>query len=259
MSRKEIGMVFACSGVGKSIWLCKTAIKNIIKGNDVLLISCEMSEAVIVGRIMSMLTGLNGAIFKDKELFSDNIPEIEKRWNSIAGNSKLGKLRIKEFSAGCHTISDMRLCAKKLERTAELRPDVVVLDYIDEVKSRNVEADAYTSQYQTTREFRAWMMEENMCGFTATQANRQGIKAETITSAEMGDSIGKVRVVDALWSLNQTEAERKKKMLRIFVEKHRNGRSKYTAYGRINYDTLSMHEIDQQEYEQAMQPALDGE
>jgi len=123
-----------------------------------------------------------------------------------------------------------------------------VLDYIDEVKCSNARLNTYEGQYHTLREFRAWMSDENLAGYTATQANRLGTQVKTITEGEIGDSYAKIRVVDAAWSLNQNDDEKNKGLMRLFAVKHRNAKSRFTIWIKIDPNTLRMKEITENEY-----------
>ena len=153
-----------------------------------------------------------------------------------------------EFEAGKVTINDIRAYCAQLYNYTGFKPDVIVLDYIDEVRCSNPRAETYEGQKLTTTEFRGWMMTDNMCGYTATQTNRTGSQVKIARETEVGDSFGKVRVVDAMWSLNQNDDEKFKGVARLFVVKHRNGRSKYLIHVKIDQSTFQMVEITEAEY-----------
>ena len=245
LGRKEVGMIFANSGVGKSLWLCKAAVENMVKGKNVLYITCEMSEERVVTRLHSMLSGI------PIDKLVTKIPDLRKRLDNIK-SIITGQLKIKEFSAGASTITDFRAFTNQLYSYTGFKPDLILLDYIDEVKCSNTRLDTYTSQYHTLREFRAWMTDDDLCGFTATQANRQGKSVKIITEGEIGDSYAKIRVVDAAWSLNQNDVEKLKDVARLFSVKHRNAKSGHITCVKINPDTLKMSEIPELEYEQIL-------
>ncbi len=245
IGRKEIGMIFANSGVGKSLWLCKAAVENMMLDKNVLYITCEMSEERVMTRLHSMLSGIGIDEIVTK------VPTLKRRLEHIE-TAINGRLKIKEFSAGQSTITDFRAFTNQLYSYTGFKPDLVICDYIDEVKCSNQRLDTYASQYHTLREFRAWMTDESLCGFTATQANRQGKSVKIITEGEIGDSYAKIRVVDAAWSLNQNDEEKRKDIARLFSVKHRNAKSGHIICIKINPDTLKMSEITELEYEQIL-------
>jgi len=242
MGRKEIGLIFANSGVGKSLWLAKVGVENLIKGKRVLYISCEMSEERVAERIDSMITRIpiNELIYK--------IPEVESRINELKKCLNT-HIQVKEFPAGEATITDFKAYANQLYNYTGFRPDLVLLDYIDEVKCSNSRLSTYEGQYHTLREFRAWMQSEDLGGYTATQANRMGREVQVIDEGQIGDSYAKIRVTDLAWSLNQTDEEYGCNLARLFVVKHRGARGRYLIWVKIDPHTLKMSEITESEYE----------
>lgn len=242
MGRKEIGLIFANSGVGKSLWLAKVGVENLIKTKNILYITCEMSEERVAERIDSMLTHIpiNELIYKIPEVES-RIGEIKKCINS--------HIQIKEFPAGEATITDFKAYANQLYNYTGFHPDLILLDYIDEVKCSNSRLNTYEGQYHTLREYRAWMQTENIGGFTATQANRMGREVQVIDEGQIGDSYAKIRVTDLAWSLNQTDEEYGSNLARLFVVKHRGARGRYLIWVKIDPNTLKQSEITEAEYE----------
>lgn len=244
LGKKEIGMVFAPSGVGKSIFLCKVALENMLRGKNVLYISLEMSRELIAIRIDSMLSHL------EINSIHSNIKELKNKIDLVKKNVK-GRLRIQEFPAGYAAISDLRAYTNQLQNYTNFDPDVIILDYIDELSTRK-NSDLYESQKIATTEFRGWCKIDNICGFTATQSNRMAKQAKIITDEHIGDSYGKFRVVDGMWSLNQTDEEKVKGVMRGFVVKHRNAQSRYIFYLSMNSQNLRINEISEDEYNKKM-------
>jgi replicative DNA helicase len=252
LGRKEVGMIFANAGVGKSLYLSKIAIENMIRGKNVLYVSCEMSEDRVLVRTDSMLSQIPiGDLL-------GSVEELKRRYEKIKGHIE-GKLKVKEFPAGASTIKEFRSYANQLYNYTGFKPDLILLDYIDEVKCSNSRLDTYAAQGHTLREFRAWMQSDNLCGYTATQANRIGRQVKTITETEMGDSFLKIRIVDACWSISQDDTEKAKNVARLFAVKHRNAASRFIVWIRIDPLTLRMTEITEAEYEQMLGTAPPAE
>jgi replicative DNA helicase len=245
ISRKEVAMIFAPSGVGKSVYLTMVAIANIAKGKNVLYISCEMSEDRVSMRADAMTT-----FVPISDLIS-KLPTVKERLETFSQECK-GKLVIKEFPAGTPSINDMRAYANQLYNYTGFKPDVVILDYIDEIKCSKTLPNLHQEQQVSTRDFRAWMVMDNYAGYTATQANREGTQVKIIAEGQIGDSYGKIRIVDCLWSLNQNDEENTKGVARLYVVKNRNGKKKYIIFIKIDPYNLRMKEIKESEYEKIM-------
>ncbi len=104
-------------------------------------------------------------------------------------------------------------------------PGMLILDYIDLLRSR-YKADSETKhQVEASRDFKRLCLTENVAGWTAWQAQRPKDNAHTrehvLTSGSVADAYAKVRIVDAFGSLNATDDELKKNEMRIFWEAHR--------------------------------------
>jgi replicative DNA helicase len=245
ISKKEIGMIFAPPSVGKSLFLTMVAITNVLKGKNVLYVSCEMAEDRVGMRADAMIS-----LIPIEDLIK-KFKELKDRLQLVSQKSE-GRLYIKEFPAGEATISDIRAYVNQLHNYTGFKPEIIVLDYIDEIRCSNKNADTYQGQIETTREFRAWMSTDNYAGYTATQSNREARSVKVATDAQIADSYGKVRIVDAMWSLNQTDEEAVRNTARLFVVKHRNGKKRYIIYVYIDPYTLKMKEITEQDYERIM-------
>jgi hypothetical protein len=54
--------------------------------------------------------------------------------------------------------------------------------------------------------------------------------------------------LDALWSINQLQDEKECGLARLFVIKHRDGPSRFTAHIEVDYNTLKMRQISENRY-----------
>lgn len=237
--RKEIGMVFAPPGVGKSLWLAHASIANARRGKRVLYVSLEMAEDRIANRMDSMTTHIPIAETLVKHV------EVKRKLGLLFSAWGENEVRIKEFPPGAMKMEDLKAYIHQLKVHEGWVPDLLVLDYIDEAKS-DARLESYEAQMRLTRSFRGLMVEMNMAGLTATQSNRKARDVEVITDAEIGDSYGKVRIVDGMWSINQRDDEKAFGLARIYVVKHRNGQSRFAFPIYINKQTLAMQEVSQQ-------------
>jgi hypothetical protein len=99
--------------------------------------------------------------------------------------------------------------------------------------------------------------EENICIFTAMQPNKDAREAQKKDSAlgdgviddtNLADSYGQIRPLDGCWSINQMQAEKEAGIARIFVIKHRHGKSRFTCWAQFNKETLQMKQISETRY-----------
>ena len=242
LSAKEIAMVVAPPGVGKSLYLVNQAVISLMEGRNVLYVSLEMSEDKIAQRFDSVATLINQ---RSLPLQQDS---LRKRLDVFQEHFPDGKLRIKEYPTGLATVNTLRALLSQLRNHEGFVPDVLIVDYL-ELLEYGREAPEYQAQEMIARQLRGLAVEHNILVWTATQTNRQGKNVQVITDNELGDSYNKFRTMDYSISLNQTELEMDEGRMRCYVMKSRNGRTKFTCPMNIDYGTLRMTEGAQTQHD----------
>lgn len=238
LSRKELAFVVAPPGVGKSLYLVNQGANAIVDGKNVLYISLEMSEDKIAHRFDSVLTDLNNRDLREKPLVKMRLKE---RLTEIESKTR-GRLIIKEFPTGNCNVNQLRAYLVQLRLHRDFVPDVIIVDYLELLRSnRHIDAE-YQAQQRISEELRGLGVENNALVWTATQTNRQARRVNVITDAELGDSYGKIRTADWAISLNQTQEEYDEGTMRVFVMKARDSKQHYLINVSIDYSTLQMRE-----------------
>jgi replicative DNA helicase len=245
-TRKEISMVVAPPGVGKSLYLVNQSVISLMEGRKVLYISLEMSEQKIAQRFDSVITLLPNCRLKDAGIQISLYERLEIFKEKFPG----ADLFIKEFPTGMANVNTVRALLSQLELYHDFVPDVIIVDYLELLRpTRHIDAE-YTAQQRIVEELRGIAVEKNCLVWTATQTNRQGRKVKVITDVELGDSYGKIRPADWVISLNQTEEEYDKGRMRIYVMKARDSKQHYLVGAKVNYINLRIEETalsDEQE------------
>ena len=201
LARKELAMVVAPPGVGKSLFLANQAARSVLDGKNVLYVSLEMSEDKVAQRLDSIFTRI-----KQVEL-QHRVETLEERLGTIAESvESLGGLHIKEFPTKRQTVNGLRAYLNQLRNYKNFKPDVIVIDYL-ELLGTDESMPEYQAQERLAQELRGMSTEYNLLVWTATQTNREGKKVDIITDSELADSYGKMRVCDLVFSINQTENE----------------------------------------------------
>lgn len=233
---KELCMVIAPPGVGKSLYLVNQGAVSLMENRKVLYISLEMSEDKIAQRFDSILTLVpNGKIKDQQSLVKDRLKIFQKKFDG-------SQLFIKEFPTGQINVNDIRALLVQLRLHYSFVPDVIIVDYLELLRpNRNIDAE-YQAQERIAQELRGLAVEQNCLVWTATQTNRMGRKVSIITDAELGDSYGKIRPADWAISLNQTQEEYDKGRLRAYVVKARDSKQHYLIPVSVNYVNLRMEE-----------------
>jgi len=231
----ELSIVVAPPGVGKSIYLANQAVTLSKLGYNVLYISLEMDESRVSSRMDSIFTRIPSVELKYK------VDEISKRMSMVGERYQpLGRIKVRQFPTKQCSIAQLRAYITQLENYDNFVPQVLIVDYLDIMSSDCI--SKYDAQQELAENLRGLAIEHNLAVCTATQTTREAKKVKIITDSELADCYGKVRVADFVISLNQTEEERDKGIMRAFSIKNRNGPAHKIVNVRIQYSTLIMME-----------------
>ena len=236
----EIGLFMGDSGTGKSQMLTHVAAHLVSQGHKVLFISVENSKPVVERRFDARFS-----FIPMKEIKNNKGVVVSKVMNAF---SQQENLRIRCFPLGTASIADMEVEIERYCTRTGWYPDVIVLDYLDEVK-RYANISTYESQGLIIGDFRAWCMKMKVAGFTATQTNRNAATTNIVTRSETGDSYWKIRRSDAIWTLNFDKEEGLRNIMRLWVDKHRNGRSSYMVHMKRDFTRCMFQQIEESEFQ----------
>jgi len=233
LAPKELAMVVAPPGVGKSLFLANQCARSVMDGKDVLYVSLEMSEDRVAQRLDSIFTRIKQSELKTGvKMLEDRLAQMK----SAAPN--MGRLKIKEFPTKRLTVTGLRAYLNQLRNYEDFHPEIIVIDYLELMTNQDVSMSEYMAQERIAQELRGIAVEHKCLVWTATQTNRKGKEVDIITDAELADSYGKIRVCDLAFSINQKEQEFDEGKARMFVMKSRNGRARYIVPIRIDYTRL---------------------
>lgn len=236
LAHKEMAMVVAPPGVGKSLFLANQAARSVLDGHDVLYISLEMAEDRVAQRLDSIFTRI-----QQSEL-SKRVDDIEQRLTMISTQwENKGRLVVKEFPTKRLSVTGLRAFLNQLKNYQDFTPDVIIIDYLELMRTDKEMAE-YQAQERLAQELRGCASEYGCLIWTATQTNREGKKVSVITDAELADSYGKIRVCDLVFSINQTEQEFDQGAARLYLMKSRNGKARFIVPVSIDYSRLVINQ-----------------
>jgi KaiC/GvpD/RAD55 family RecA-like ATPase len=262
-TRGEMYSWVGLSGTGKSLALVRGSILNVTLGKRVVYISLEMDESKIAERFDAQLACVDiNKLEENKEIIKKAMQE------EVKGMDDPRMLIIKQFPAGQMDVSTLRAYIQQLKLRG-FAPDLVIVDYIGEMKDYpNVKT--HESRYMIVRDLRGFATEEDVCIFTAMQPNRSAreilnakdrfggtIQTDPVIDDDnLGDSFAQIRPLDGCWSINQTREEKKIDLARVFVIKHRHGKSRYTFHIEFHPETLAITQIEPKVYSEKMKMIL---
>lgn len=215
LSRKELLLVSANSGGGKSICLANLALNFSMQGLNVLYASLELSEEIIAQRFDTMITGIS------RKDWRSNVSEIAVRVQE-AGTGR-GHIDIKQFPVGT-TATSLNAYLKEYYLRYGFLPDLLVLDYVDLMHpNEKVDlSDLWTKDKLCSEQLRDIGVRHNMFVATASQLNRSAVNATHQSHDQIAGGISKINTCDVYWSIVMNETMKAKKELMFHFQKTRN-------------------------------------
>jgi len=211
LRRKELGVLMAPPGRGKSVGLSHFAKAAMVLNNTVGIYTLEMSEDRIADRLDSSLSGLpHGKLV-------DYPAEVKER---VAKLARPNSLLIKEWPTKKAT-ADMIRAHLDSGIGSGFRPDMIVVDYGDIMASVRGYKERRHEVASNFEELRAIASEYDIAVWTATQARRDALDKAVITMADIAESFEKCAIADVILSICQTDEEREDRQLRLYIAKNR--------------------------------------
>lgn len=191
------------TNVGKSLAMCHMAAYNLMKGCNVLYITCEMAEERIAERIDANLTNTTM-----DELAALSREDYLKKVNRVQQKAK-GKLIIKEYpTASAHT-GHFRHLIHELKLKRNFKPDIIYVDYINICASARLKMGGSVNSYgyikAIAEELRGLAQELDLPIVTATQTTRSGFSNSDLSLEDTSESWGLPQTADFMVAMISSE------------------------------------------------------
>ena len=232
----EVGMILAPTGRGKSIVLSNFAFGGAWNAKNVLIVSTELSEDAIGTRLDMMFSGFS------RDMIANYPKEFVAKMSEIRKKVR-GKIWIKTYKPRKATVDTIRIYIDKLYSLHNFKVDLLVVDYIDKIKSPIHYSDKRW-EFATVSESLVGLSKDlEIPIWTASQTNRSGYRATIVQMDTVSEAINKIQDADVVISLSQTQEERESGIMRFYFAKVRNARSGFAKKVMINYDTLRIKSL----------------
>lgn len=244
LGRGELAIFVAAPSVGKSHFLVQVGAAALKAGFNVLHYTLEMGEAEVGRRYDGWFTGINNREIVDNKDFVNE-------WYEKNSNG-LGRLIIKEYPSKSVSIITFRGHMQKLALKKNFKPDLVIVDYADEMNSVKL----YDSQ-SSRHEFKAIYRDLRNMGregspkfavWSASQSNKEGSSADIITGENMSESYRKLDVPDFVFTGACKPQDKAKGIINGFTAKNRNGRDGDILPMKVDKRTSKFEVISKEEY-----------
>jgi replicative DNA helicase len=227
LGRGELGIFVAAPSVGKSHFLVQVGASALKAGFNVLHYTLEMGEAEVGRRYDGWFTGINNReITKNRTKVLDWYKQVRQEYEEQ--DKRFGRLIIKEYPSSTVTTNTFRAHIQKLITKKNFYPDLVIVDYADEMCSIK-KFDSSSSRHEFKAIYRDLRnlgkeMSPRFAVWSASQSNKEGSSAEIVTGENMSESFRKLDVPDFVFTGACRPDQKASGAMRGFTAKNRNGR-----------------------------------
>jgi replicative DNA helicase len=205
----QLGVILAPTSYGKTMTMLNFAIYAWMKGKNVLFVTLEMREFSILRRAIMIL---GGALKMDANM--DTI-------RAVTTHAK-GKFIILYRPVKTVTV-DYLYSAYHQAMADGVKFDVVFLDYADLLMSQREYKEKRFELSNIFESLKSFAQVVEIPVWSATQANREGMRAETVKMEHMSEDISKAFISDVILSLG--DKVQTNTTVKFFLAKHREGKS----------------------------------
>ena len=211
LGQKELGVVIAPTGAGKSMALVHLGAQALKAGKTVIHYTLELQDTVVGSRYDSCLTKIPlDSLLSFKEKIYEEIQDIE------------GKLIIKEYPTKSASTQTLKNHLEKL-RMRSIEVDMIIVDYADLLRPITSQREKRNELESIYEELRGLAQEFKCLIWTASQTNRSGLNAEVITMESISEAFNKCFVADFIFSISRTIDDKMANTGRMYIAKNRNG------------------------------------
>jgi replicative DNA helicase len=200
--KKTLNLIVAGINVGKTLSLIDLACWYSRCGLNVLYITLEMREEMILQRVDANM--LEISLNKIETLGRDNyltrMGEIHQKG--------YGKIKVKELPTGTGTTSRFRHLINELKMKQKFKPDIIIVDYIGIMDSSRLKVGSTNSYFylkSIAEELRGLAVETDTAIWTAMQLTRAGVQNSDAGITDIGESFGIPATADFILSVARTE------------------------------------------------------
>lgn len=211
LGKKELSVVVASSGSGKSMVLVHLGAAALREGKNVVYYTLELAETSIASRFDACLTGYK---------MDDMLEHKDKIYNKI--KDVQGSLIIKEYPTKTASIMTLRNHLDRLKASG-FKTDLVLVDYADLLSTKSSTGQKWSDLEGLYEDLRATAQLYDVSIVTASQTNRTALNQEVVTLESISDAFSKCFVADLIITLSRTPEDKQKNSGRFFIAKNRNG------------------------------------
>jgi replicative DNA helicase len=194
----------------------------------VVIVTTEMPEYDVMVRCLANLTNRK---IDNVEAEAPTFRKAARKMADLGGMDKY--LRIVRIKPGS-PVTQVRSVISRLEAVDGVKPDLVVVDYADELRAAvrtqggSEDDTSYAAYGNVYAELIAVGVDWSCPVWTGCQLRRQQYGEDTPGLEGVADSLKKAQMAHLVVSIGQTDTQEATGGMGLYVAKHRGGRSKLT-------------------------------
>ena len=203
LPNKTLNIALACTGVGKSLFMCHVASAALLQNKNVLYITLEMAEEKIAERIDANLLNIAIQNITDlpKQMFESKVTKLAQKTK--------GTLIVKEYPTASAHSGHFKALLQELALKKSFRPDIIFIDYLNICASSRYRGNSNVNSYSYIKaiaeELRGLAVEANLPIVSATQTTRSGYGSSDVDLTDTSESFGLPATADLMFALISTE------------------------------------------------------
>jgi archaellum biogenesis ATPase FlaH len=207
----ELGIIMAPTNGGKSFVLINLGAGAMKMGYKVAHITLEDDVYEVGNRYDACLCEVSlNHIKESKEIVMQGLKDIP------------GKLLIKQYPTKRASVGTLRNYINHLIAVKEFRPDLLIVDYGDILKSNKYDSLRFGLQ-EIFEELRALGQEYDFPVWTATQTNRSGSKKELVDLDDMSEAFAKAFNANFVFGLSRSREDEENGVGKLLIGKNKKG------------------------------------
>ena len=211
--RKELSLIMGGAKSGKSTMLIDAARAACLLKYNVLYITLEMASKIVAERLDASISEIP---------FAEIAVRAEEAFDLVnAAMSSGGVFKMHEYPSGSMTPQNLNRLINRYKAMGVIF-DLVVVDYADLMIPTKHMDDVIENSKRIYIDLRGIGQEHDLAMLSATQTNRDGMKASIAKMTDISDDINKARTCDLLISINATADEVTNGIRRLYFAASRN-------------------------------------
>jgi replicative DNA helicase len=237
LEKGELGILLALPKHGKSLGLLHMGCAALMSRSG--RVAHFVLEGTTTQSVMRYQSRLSGIRYHDLE--KDNLTDKQRLRLAELDKLYLNRLDLIPFNKHWeYSVGDVEAKIKELESVGR-KPDLVVIDYADLLKSKHREKEKRFEQTEVYRDIKRLAMIKDVAIWSATQAQRPKDAPDVVgilRAQHVSESYEKVRIADLIITLNQTPNEKKQGLLRFHIDIYRSSDSDKTVYLLVDFERM---------------------